>query len=68
MEQYITVAEASERFGISTSHLTKLLRDGEIEGRKSGGTWLVVPSSVEEYKQRMAGLGKRKHGLRKKRI
>jgi len=67
LEQYITVAEASERFGISTSHLTKLLRDGEIDGRKSGGVWLVVPSSVEKYKQRMEELGKEKHGLRKKR-
>jgi len=64
LEEYITVAEAHERYGYSTSHLTKLLRDGEVKGRKSGGVWLVVPSSVEEYKERMENLGKKRHGLR----
>ena len=48
-EEYITVAEASKRAGLSMRHLARLLRDGTIEGIKPGHDWLVKPSAVMEY-------------------
>lgn len=63
-EQYITIAEASENYGISTSHLALLARTEQIEARKSGSIWLVSPTSVENYKERMEELGPQKHALR----
>lgn len=63
-EEYITVSEAAERYGISESHLRYLLRKKRIKGRKSGGTWLLIGRSVVEYKKRMEELGKKKFGLR----
>ena len=64
-EEYITVSEAAEGYGISKSHLRYLLRKKKINGRKSGGTWILARSSVARYKQRVEELGKKKHGLRK---
>ena len=64
-EEYITVSEAAERFAISESHLRYLLRKNQINGRKSGGTWILAASSVARYKKRVEELGKKKHGLRK---
>ena len=48
-EEYITVAQAARRFGLSTSHLRGLLRKAIIPGIKPGHDWLVKPSAVMEY-------------------
>ena len=48
-EEYITVAEASRRTGLSQRQLTRLLRDGTIRGSKPARDWLVRLSAVREY-------------------
>ncbi len=48
-EEYITVAEASRRTGLSMRQLARLLRAGDIEGIKPGHDWLVKPSAVMAY-------------------
>lgn len=50
LEDYISVKEASERYGLSGGQLRRLLAEGKIKGIKIGSYWAVIPSSVEEYK------------------
>jgi len=60
---YISVREASERFGYSDSHIRSLLIKGLIEGDKFANVWMVDAESLQKYKAWMERLGKRKHGL-----
>lgn len=48
-DEYISVAEASTRTGLSRRHLTRLLRSGVIQGIKPGRDWFVRLSAVTEY-------------------
>ena len=63
MGNFISVREASERYGYSDSHIRSLLIKGLIRGEKFASVWMVDARSVEKYKARMERLGKRKHGL-----
>ena len=60
---FISVKEASERFGYSGSHIRQLLLANKIEGRKFANAWMVDAESLQKYRARMERLGKRKHGL-----
>lgn len=44
-----SVKEAAEKMGISTRHLRRLLKQGEVSGGKLGGVWIVV--SLERTKK-----------------
>lgn len=46
---YISVKEASEKYGLSVAQIGRLLRLGKLQGRKIGNSWAVVPTSVELY-------------------
>ena len=63
-EQWVSVSEAAELYQLDSSHVRWLLRKERITGRKSGGIWLVLLPSLEDYQRRMKELGKGKHGLR----
>ena len=63
-EEFISVTEASERYGYSDSHIRNLLIKGQIEGEKFASVWMVEAQSLEKYKARMERLGSKKHGLR----
>ncbi len=41
--------EASQRMGISDSHLRRLLESGQVEGKKLGHDWVVLSL---EYKRK----------------
>jgi len=60
---FISVREASERFGYSGSHIRQLLLSNKIEGQKFANAWMVDAESLQKYRARMERLGKRKHGL-----
>jgi excisionase family DNA binding protein len=45
----ISVMEASKMSGLTTGHLRKLLREGQIEGVKIGRNWLTTEEAVQEY-------------------
>jgi excisionase family DNA binding protein len=47
----ISVTEASRRSGLTTGHLRKLLREGQIEGVKIGRNWLTTEEAVQAYLQ-----------------
>jgi len=63
-QDFISVTEASERYGYSDSHIRNLLIKGLIEGEKFASVWMVDARSLEKYKARMEQLGRKKHGLR----
>jgi excisionase family DNA binding protein len=45
----ISVTEASRISGLTTGHLRKLLREGQIEGVKIGRNWLTTEEAVQNY-------------------
>ena len=61
-DSFISVQEASLRYGYSGSHIRNLLSKGTVTGVKFAGVWLVDPGSVERYRVQMERLGNRKHG------
>ena len=46
-EEIITVKEACEILGLTRQRISTLLKNGQLEGRKSGKTWLIYKNSVE---------------------
>lgn len=59
---FISVKEASERYGYSGSHIRNLLSRGAITGEKFASVWMVDPASIERYRVQMEQLGHKKHG------
>ena len=49
MENYLSVKEASERYGLSRTQINRLLRAGKIRGRRFGHFWVVAPESIKAY-------------------
>jgi len=49
MKDYISTAEASKRYGLSTSQIRLLLKKGKIHGRKIARDWLADPKSLANY-------------------
>ena len=45
----IPTDQASERSGLSKVHLTRLLRNGTLEGIQLGREWLIYTDSLENY-------------------
>ena len=60
-EEYITVAQAARRFGLSTRQISRLLQTGTIPGIKPGHDWLVKPSAVMEYLRQERRPGRKPH-------
>ena len=62
MEDYISVKEASERYGLSGQRIRQVLATGIVQGRKFGITWAIDVKSLEDYlaKNRKPGPKKRK--------
>jgi excisionase family DNA binding protein len=59
-EEYITVAEASRRSGLSIRQIQWLLHRHVIEGLKPGRDWLVKPSAVMSYLREERRPGRKK--------
>ena len=48
-ERLIGLAEASEIYGFSISHLRQLAQRGRLEAQKVGRDWITTPADVEAY-------------------
>ena len=48
-DELITLPEAAKSSGLSHSHLRKLVRTGEIWGKRFGQTWVTTKEAVSEY-------------------
>jgi excisionase family DNA binding protein len=46
---YITTPQASERTGYSKTYLTRLLRNGRLEGFRLGRDWLIFTDSLDQF-------------------
>ena len=47
-----SVEEASQRLGLETSHIRRLLGQGKIKGKKLGRDWLIEDDSVDYKRKR----------------
>ncbi|MEM7034314.1 MAG: excisionase family DNA-binding protein [Chloroflexota bacterium] len=47
--EFISLTEASKLSGLTTGHLRKLLREGQIEGVKIGRNWLTTEEAIQAY-------------------
>lgn len=55
----ISVDEAAEILAISTTHVTRLLREGQLLGRKmSPRLWIVSAKSVKHFAKNRPKLGR----------
>jgi hypothetical protein len=57
---WVLIAEAVEQTAYSRDHISLLIRQGKVGGRKAGGVWLVDLDSLKEYEQKMQELGAKK--------
>lgn len=49
LKDYLSTREASQRYNISPSQLTRLLNAEVIQGKKIGHDWLIYEPSLKEY-------------------
>ena len=59
--EWITTGEAVTLTGYDPAHIRRLVRAGQIDGKKFGRDWLVTHSSVEKHAAEMERLGSAKH-------
>lgn len=55
---YITTKEAAENLGYHIEHIRRMLREGDLRGKKIGYMWFVQQESIEVYRKKTNGLGK----------
>ena len=60
MPDLVLIAEAAEQSSYTAHHISLLLRQGRVKGRKVGGTWLVDLDDLRRYEREMNELGTRK--------
>lgn len=57
---FITLKEASERFGYSPDYIGQLIRKGKLEGKQvyANVAWMTTPEAMEEYLAKEKRTGK----------
>ncbi len=48
-EQLLTTKEFADRSGLPVSKVTKLLRDGRLDGEKKSGKWMIPAGELNRY-------------------
>lgn len=59
-EDWITTSEAVNISGYHLDHIRRLLREGELIGRKWGSAWQVSRESLMEYLSKIQSLGEKR--------
>ena len=54
---WLTVSDAAKLSGYNPEYITRLIRQGEIKGRKVSIVWLVESKSLLAYAERAKKLG-----------
>jgi hypothetical protein len=47
--EYLTTSQAAKKSGLSSIYLTRLLREGKLEGFQLSREWVVYTDSLERY-------------------
>lgn len=58
LANYVTTQEAAVLLGYHVEHVRRMLREGDLKGRKVGYMWFVTKDSVEKYRKDTAGMEK----------
>lgn len=58
--EWLTVKDAAEKSGYDQEHIRRLIRNGEITGRKFSIVWMVNSTSLLEYIKTAKALGKKR--------
>ena len=61
-DNWITTQEAAELSGYHPDHLRRLIRAGDIEGRKVSIVWLIKRQSLLDYIDRAEHSGDKRRG------
>ena len=48
-QDLISLTEAAERYGLTSTYLRQLAIKGRLKARKIGRNWVTTPSDVENY-------------------
>jgi len=60
MPNFVLIGEAVEYSSYTVQHISLLLREGRVRGRKVGRIWLVDLDDLTRYEQEMNELGTKK--------
>jgi hypothetical protein len=60
MANLVLIAEAVQESSYTARHISLLLRQGRIQGKKVGRIWLVDLDDLRRYEQGMTELGPRR--------
>ena len=52
--EYLTVAEVTERTGISAATIRAMAREGVLKAYESGGRWVIPAEAVDSLEEQMA--------------
>ena len=63
LEELISLDQAAKLSGLTADHLRRLVREGDLWGKKIGRNWVTTEQAVREYLARDRRPGpKRRHG------
>lgn len=60
MGELVLIHQAAQQSQYTTRHISLLLRQGKIAGRKEGRIWLVDIDDLRRYEAEMAEVGSKK--------
>jgi excisionase family DNA binding protein len=49
LDELITLSDAAQLSGLSSDHLRRLVRQGDLWGKKIGRNWVTTTAAVQEY-------------------
>jgi excisionase family DNA binding protein len=58
--QWLSTSEAAKLSGYHPDHIRRLIRSGEVAGRKWGNAWMVDKESLLNHVQKMNAQGERR--------
>lgn len=65
IEGWVDTKTGARLTGYNVEHLRRLVREGDVRGRKVARDWLVNKSDLLRYKSEMDALGDRRHDPRR---
>jgi excisionase family DNA binding protein len=58
LANYLTTQEAAQQLQFHIEHVRRMLREGDLDGKKIGYMWFVTKESIDRYLKETADLSK----------